>query len=58
MNLCRYDKLNALIHLQNQKAHYRKIFEAKKNIDFSEHRPDTSHLKNPKKFDKERRREI
>ena len=34
MNNFRYDKLNALIHLQNQKSHYRRILEAKKNIDF------------------------
>ena len=36
MNNQRYDKLNALIYLQNQKAHYRRILEAKKNINFKD----------------------
>lgn len=34
MNNYRYDKLNMIIHLQHQKSHYRRIIEAKKNIDF------------------------
>ena len=41
MNI-RYDKLNALIHLQNQKAHYRRILEAKKNINFDHEARSTS----------------
>ena len=31
----RYDKLNALMYLQNQKSHYKRVIEAKKHIDFS-----------------------
>jgi hypothetical protein len=34
MNNFRYDKLNLMIHLQNQKSHYKRIIEARKNIDF------------------------
>lgn len=34
MNNQRYDKLNALIYLQNQKSHYKRVIEAKKNISF------------------------
>lgn len=36
MNKHRYDKLNALMYLQHQKSHYKRIAEARKNIDFSE----------------------
>ena len=35
MNNIRYDKLNVIIHLQNQKSHYKRLIEAKKNIDFT-----------------------
>jgi hypothetical protein len=34
MNNLRYDKVNIVIHLQNQKSHYKRIMEVKKNIDF------------------------
>lgn len=33
MHNIRYDKLNVIIHLQNQKSHYKRLFEAKKRID-------------------------
>jgi hypothetical protein len=34
MNNHRYDKLNIMIHLQNQKSHYKRIIEARTNIIF------------------------
>ena len=37
MNNYRYDKLNAIMHLENQKSHYERILNAKKNINFNRH---------------------
>ena len=34
MNNYRYDKLNAVMHLENQKSHYYRILNARKNINF------------------------
>ena len=59
MNNYRYDKLNALIYIQNQKSHYKRILEAKKNINFSSmgttHHPINTSHKHEKSVERERK---
>lgn len=33
---CQYDKLNTFLHLQHQRSHYKRIYEAQKCINFQD----------------------